>query len=211
LKNNDHVLEFYVRGNNSSAKFDVRFIDTDMGAADLPWRMGKTISDIPTDDAWHLVQIPLSQLEEKGAWEDGVYHPPDGGDHFNWRSVDRFEIIPEHQPLDGIEFYFDNIRVTGEEVIVSVSETGKTILAISVYPNPIKGHARIFFSLKEASAVEISLFNIRGEKVTTLFHEEALAGSRVVSWDRSDITGGLFFILMQSETGVQSVKIMVKE
>ena len=54
--------------------------------------MGKTITDIPADNEWHFVQIPLKALEEKGRGTEPGIHPPD---NFDWTSVDRFEIIPD--------------------------------------------------------------------------------------------------------------------
>jgi hypothetical protein len=176
--------------------------------------MGKTIANIPADNQWHFVQIRLKDLEEKGAW-DGAWYPPDG-DNFDWTSVDRFEIVPEHQSLEGVEFMFDQIRVTGEDVTVSVSE-GKTIgPLLSVYPNPVNNATRVNFRAQHSGPVEIAVYNPQGQKVSTLFREFATYGEHVISWDGTNtkgqvVAGGLYFIRMQAGSSSQSIKIIVAE
>ncbi len=104
-------LEFWVRGDTPGARFDVRFLDTKTGLADHPWRMGATIDETMAawDGQWHLIQIPLSTLTERGAWDDGWYNPQG---LFDWTAVDRFEIVAEHHDFVGIQFWFDNLRIT---------------------------------------------------------------------------------------------------
>ncbi|HET9487582.1 MAG TPA: cellulase family glycosylhydrolase, partial [Chryseosolibacter sp.] len=214
LRNNDHALEFYVRGNSPSAKFDVRLIDTNESPQDLPWRMGKTISGIPADNAWHFIRIPLSELEEKGAWEDGTYYIPQGS-HFDWRSVDRFEIVPEHQPLDGIEFSFDNIRVVGEEVVVSAWEEDAGVgSGLSVYPNPVAGNSRLEFTTEVTGPVTIGLFNLQGQKLRTLLEEKVSPGKHILTLDRSGTGGallpaGLYVLNIRAGSFSQSVKVVI--
>ncbi|MEX2234472.1 MAG: cellulase family glycosylhydrolase [Cyclobacteriaceae bacterium] len=214
LKAFDHTLEFYVRGNSSSTKFDVRFIDSKKNTSDRPWRMGKTLSDIPADNEWHFVQIPLKDLEEKGAW-DGAWYPP-VGNNFDWRSVDRFEIIPEHQSLEGVEFMFDQIRVTGEEITVSVAEENTNEPLLSVYPNPVNNTTSVNFSALRSGPVEMAVYNPQGQKVSTLFHEVATHGEHIVFWDGTDTEGkalaaGLYFIRMEAGSRSRTIKIMMAE
>lgn len=214
LKENDHTLEFQVRGNSSAAKFDVRFIDSKKNATDHPWRMGKTIQDIPFDNEWHFVQIPLKDLEEKGAW-DNAWFPPEGK-KFEWTSVDRFEIIPEHQSLDGIEFSFDDIRIEGEEVIVTGLEENLRQLNFSIYPNPLKENTRIEYTALMAGPVEIGVYNLQGQKVKRLLQEVVLPGHHVVKWDGTDdsgqnLPGDLYFVRMEAGEASGYIKVMVQE
>src|SRR6185295_18632881 len=140
LKSNGHKLEFWVKGNTPSASFDVRFVDTKASAADHPWRMGKTIDNSigHWDGTWHKVSLPLDQLEEKGSYDNGWF-PPQG--IFDWTAVDKLEIVAEQMALTGINFWFDDIRDTGDSIdyvppVMAVSREGGHPAAM-LYPNPM--------------------------------------------------------------------------
>lgn len=207
LKMNGHILEFFVRSTSSTAMFDVRFIDTKKDDPDRPWRMGKTVTDIPADNEWHPVQIPLTDLQEKGAW-DGAWYPSNGN-NFDWRSIDRFEIIPEHQSLEGIEFSFDQIRVTGEDVIVSTAEDRQGFPLLVVYPNPATTHMNIGFTVSIAGPVEIAVLNSQGGKAKVLFAGYVQPGPQSFSWDDAFLSKGLYIIRMKASDVMVSTKISI--
>lgn len=111
LRQGGSQLEFWVRGDTPGTRFEIRFLDTKSGAADRPWRMGTAVDETKAawDGQWHLVQIPLSALTERGAW-DGAWYNPQG--LFDWTAVDRFEIVAEYHDFFGVQFWFDALRVT---------------------------------------------------------------------------------------------------
>ncbi len=194
LATHDHVLEFWVKGNTPGVMFDVRFIDTKTGASDHPWRMGKTINNTFAlwDGEWHKISIPLKDMEEKGSW-DAEWFPPEG--KFDWTSVDRFEIVAEHQALTNIDFWFDDIRVSGEEVpyeppITNVGEELNPI-RFQVYPNPMKEQAAIQFFLSKEEHVSVDIYSVAGQKVETLTNGMLSAGEHILSWKGNNVNGSL--------------------
>jgi endoglucanase len=92
--------------------FDVRFLDNQEGG-ELPWRVRSTITgdQLPADGIWHTVSIPLSSMNEQGAWTaDGpTWHNPQG--LFDWSRVASFEITAEHGALTDKSVYLDNVRI----------------------------------------------------------------------------------------------------
>jgi len=61
------------------------------------------------------------------------------------------------------------------------------------YPNPFNPLTEISLSLPAAAVVRLEVFNIVGQKVTTL-HSGALdAGDHVFSWDARDMSSGVYF------------------
>lgn len=107
------LLRFWVRGDTPGARFDVRFIDTKTSdLQDHPWRMATTIDQKTAtwDGEWHSVQIPLRNFVDRGSWDDGAWFNPRGA--FDWSAVNRFEIVAEHHSFAGMQFWFDEIRVT---------------------------------------------------------------------------------------------------
>ena len=103
-------LEFSIKGSTANTAFEIRFEDTDAGAADHAWRIAKTIDQnlVTWNGQWQSIRIPLTDFVETGAFE-GTYFPPQGD--FDWSAVDVFKIVSEQQSLAGIDLHFDNIRI----------------------------------------------------------------------------------------------------
>ncbi len=57
------------------------------------------------------------------------------------------------------------------------------------YPNPFNPATEICYSLPSKSKVNLSIFNILGQKVTTLVNEDQVAGSHTVQWEGTDDGG----------------------
>jgi endoglucanase len=112
LVQNGSALELWVRGDTPSARIEVRFLDTKTSdPRDHPWRMGAAIDSktAPWDGQWHRVSIPLKSFVERGSWDNAWFNPVGA---FNWAAVDRFEIVSEYHDWVGMQFWFDDLRVT---------------------------------------------------------------------------------------------------
>ena len=72
------------------------------------------------------------------------------------------------------------------------SETAPAELQIQAqsYPNPFNPQTEIAYSLPEDSYVKITVYNVQGQKVTTLVDEHQSAGTKRVIWDGCDEGGG---------------------
>jgi len=65
-------------------------------------------------------------------------------------------------------------------------------------PNPFNPSTTLYFGLKENAQVELSIYNLRGQKVITLVNKELNAGNHSVVWEGKDATGnyvssGIYF------------------
>lgn len=66
------------------------------------------------------------------------------------------------------------------------------------FPNPFNPATQIIYSLPEAGHVEVSVHNIRGERVATLVNERQESGSHTVVWNAEKVGSGVYFIRMQA-------------
>ena len=64
----------------------------------------------------------------------------------------------------------------------------------SAYPNPFNPTTTIKFGLPTESHVEISIFDLRGQKVETLFNKYSQAGNYSIDWNASYVASGVYFI-----------------
>lgn len=66
-------------------------------------------------------------------------------------------------------------------------------------PNPFRNFCQISFSLYQPEKVEISLYNIRGQKVATVFDDMVETGSHTVQWDSEDLSSGVYFLRFKTK------------
>ena len=64
----------------------------------------------------------------------------------------------------------------------------------SAYPNPFNPVTTISFGLPVESHVEISIFNLRGQKIETLFSKFSQPGNYSINWDASHAASGVYFV-----------------
>lgn len=67
-------------------------------------------------------------------------------------------------------------------------------MKISAYPNPVNGGSRILFDLKRSGNVEVSLYDILGRKVKTVYSGFLQAGNNSFPWDGHGVASGCYFI-----------------
>jgi hypothetical protein len=82
------------------------------------------------------------------------------------------------------------------------------------YPNPFNPSTKIDYQLPMISDVDLSIYNLLGQKVATLINERQRAGSHQVEWDASRFSSGVYFYRIDvdsyGEAGeFQDVKKMV--
>ena len=73
------------------------------------------------------------------------------------------------------------------------------ILELNCYPNPFSNEATITVKIEEAKALEIGVFNLKGQKIRTLGIANAKTGENQITWDGMDSAGkaaprGLYII-----------------
>lgn len=211
LVSDGYALDFMVRGTSTTAKFDVRFIDSKTSdPADHPWRMRYTIDNNfgPWDRYWHHVHIPLSGFIEQGSWDNDNWFNPEG--KFDWKAVDRLEIVAEHDALTGKEFWFDNIHITNQDTalvrensiissIIPLSAGG--LNGVELFPNPMNDYVSIKFVSEKSTDVLLEIYNFSGKKIISFPQKALSAGNHFIIWKGTDASG------YQVPNGIYLVKV----
>ena len=217
LKNQNYALSFLVRGNTPGAKFDLRFTDTKTSASDHPWRMNFTMDETTAkwDGKWHKVYLPLSRFTEGGSWDNAWFNP---AGLFDWRAVDRFEIVAEQASLAGKNFWFDNIQVCNQDTaqvyetstFTDIEQIHADFLKFNIFPNPVYNQATISYSIADSEPVNISLLNLSGQTMETIVDAQQTAGDYNIRWTRAaGIKQGVYICRVAVSDKVSQFKIIV--
>ena len=217
LVRNGYAVDFWVRGDSPEARFDLRFVDTKTADPDdHPWRMRMPIDQkwVVWDGQWKHLQIPLKSFTEHGSWDNGWFNPKG---LFDWRAVDRFEIVAEYQNLKSIRFWFDNISVVdplAAAVIPPPFPPPRLSDLEQNYPNPFNPSTEIRYQLGKGGTVEVTVYDVAGRKVRTLVDLEQPPGAYAVTWDgRTDngsrTSAGMYFCRMKAPDIIRTVKMIL--
>ncbi|MCP4582015.1 MAG: T9SS type A sorting domain-containing protein [candidate division Zixibacteria bacterium] len=77
------------------------------------------------------------------------------------------------------------------------------------YPNPFNANTEINFSLDKTSTVDLSVYNMLGQKVATLVSGDLPADNHTVSWDASDVATGVYFYRLEVENNSETRKMIL--
>ena len=70
------------------------------------------------------------------------------------------------------------------------------------YPNPFNPSTTINYNLAKPGQVELSVFNLLGDKVATLVNETKQAGAHSFSFDASELAAGIYLYKLQTANNV---------
>lgn len=110
---------------------------------------------------------------------------------------------------DGYLFWRDTTSIiVGIEA--QVQNTPTEFSLSQNYPNPFNPKTVINYQLPVSSMVELSIYNILGQRVATLVNKKRPAGNYKVEWDASDFSSGVYFYRLKTDKGfVHTRKLVV--
>jgi endoglucanase len=196
LKDEDYVLDFYVKCNIPNSSFDLRFVDSKANAQDHPWRMGIKInnSKITFNGQWQNVRIPLKDMTEFGSWDNAWY---EAAGLFDWTKIDKLEIVAEDSNYVASKFWFDEIKVFNPN-ITSVTDAKSLPTDFKLeqnYPNPFNPETKIDYNISKAGNVSLKIYDILGREIATIVNEFKQPGNYSVRLSANDfqLSSGVYF------------------
>ncbi|MCK5051259.1 MAG: T9SS type A sorting domain-containing protein [Candidatus Cloacimonetes bacterium] len=96
-------------------------------------------------------------------------------------------------------------------VDVTQNQIPNTKYLLTNYPNPFNPTTTISFSIHEESEVELSIYNIKGQKIKSLLNDQLTAGEHSIVWNGEDFTGkkassGIYFYKLNVNGKTEAVK-----
>jgi hypothetical protein len=77
------------------------------------------------------------------------------------------------------------------------------------YPNPFNPMTTISYNIPVASDVNITVFNVLGQEVTTLVNEQKMPGTYQAYFNATNFTSGIYFYQMQAGSFTKTKKMML--
>lgn len=90
------------------------------------------------------------------------------------------------------------INVTPLSGITKAEETANSYKLEQNYPNPFNPVTKINYSIPKSSNVNISIYDILGQKVVSLVSEKQDAGKYSVDFDASELSSGIYYYKIEA-------------
>lgn len=115
------------------------------------------------------------------------------------------------------DFYQAESRSSGVYRLAKANQQPGAFVLEQNYPNPFTAGAAMTslrFQLPSRQFVEVAVYNVLGEKITTLHRAETAAGRHVLNWngrDRSNrpVAAGIYFYRLTSASSVLTKKLII--
>ena len=107
-----------------------------------------------------------------------------------------------------------NITAPSTEVRDEINQLPDLFTLNQNYPNPFNPSTTIRFSLNKKGNVDLTIYNLLGQKVKTLISATKMPGSHSVSWDGIDSFGknvstGVYFAVMRFDNKTLKKKVLM--
>ncbi|MDH4156463.1 MAG: T9SS type A sorting domain-containing protein [candidate division Zixibacteria bacterium] len=103
----------------------------------------------------------------------------------------------------------DGYQLSAGAKRMAAAHTASGYALSSNYPNPFNPITSIEYSLPTTANVKLEIFNVLGQKVTTLVDGEQNAGHYSVSWDASNASTGIYFYRLSSAGFTETRKMIL--
>lgn len=129
--------------------------------------------------------VELGEYEFNANFEDMVIISNFGGDNFNYMVADAVRWVGLNEELTSNETF--------------LSQTPKSFELLRVYPNPFNPSTQIEYSLEQAGAVRLEVFDLQGRLVESLVNTQQQSGTHRIQWLANSQSTGLYFVRIQFE------------
>jgi hypothetical protein len=159
----------------------------------------------------------------QGAVNGGIFLSKNNGDH--WSLVSDALTYPRPMPgtIQGLavddNYLYAGGRDTGvwrrllSEVVSDSRSTADhpplTFTLFQNYPNPFNPKTAISYQLPVSSHVDLSIYNLLGQKVATLVSERQSAGAYKVEWDAGKLSSGVYLCRLHAGSHIQTKKMIL--
>ncbi len=82
-------------------------------------------------------------------------------------------------------------------------------ISLSVYPSPASGAFTVDYTLPENGRISISLYDLSGRRVSTVFDGETAAGRQAFSVDAAALPPGVYLVYLDADAGTLTRRVVI--
>jgi hypothetical protein len=220
-KNNENIvgalnMDMIGYDSNSDNKFEIH---TKAGGS---LTLSDKLQEINTAYAFKLTPIvknPGTDRSDHAAfWEQGysaihfseAFFTGDGNPQYH-KSTDRINLfnLPYFYQLSRLSL--SAIATLAEPYDITGIEEAPERIKLQAYPNPARESVTIHYELKEATALQIRLYNPLNEATEVVINDTESAGMHQHIIDTNGLASGVYFIVMTTPSQVSTSKIVIEK
>jgi hypothetical protein len=95
-------------------------------------------------------------------------------------------------------------EVSEQEAIIPES-----VELLQNYPNPFNASTTIKYYLPSSSEISLSIYNLLGQRIETLFEGVQNPGDHTITWDASDFPSGIYFARAETADRTENIKMVL--
>ena len=100
--------------------------------------------------------------------------------------------------------------ITDVQTSIGVQEKNPAVFKLHPnYPNPFNPTTTINYEVPNSTNMDLSVYNLLGQKVVTLVSGTQSAGYHSIQWDASNVSAGAYFIKFQADDFLQIKKAIL--
>jgi beta-glucanase (GH16 family) len=174
-------------------------------------------------DAYAVAPRNITALVGKNSAPWTVYHPDQIFSLTTSKQSFTFSFVlndpSDHHSRFGFDIggsstdvFFDNIRITSENIPTSISSTQSILKSFKLfqnYPNPFNPNTSIKYSIFAQSYALLKIFNVLGKEISTLVNKDKPAGIYQVNFDASNLPSGVYFYKLSAGNFVETKKMIL--
>ncbi|MDP2207278.1 MAG: T9SS type A sorting domain-containing protein [Bacteroidota bacterium] len=118
--------------------------------------------------------------------------------YFRLKQIDVDSSIHYTAPIQAV------ISSIGEEAAIPVE-----FALYQNYPNPFNPSTTFRYDLPNTAYITLSVYNVLGQKIETLYNGERKAGTYKTTWNASRLPSGIYFVRIQAASYVATKKVVL--
>ncbi|MBU0489607.1 MAG: PKD domain-containing protein [Bacteroidetes bacterium] len=94
--------------------------------------------------------------------------------------------------------------------IMSVFNSNKDALGMTIYPNPVNHFAAIAYYLPVETNARLVISDICGKQAELIVDKQHQAGSHTIIWENKSLSKGIYLLTLETESGTKTLRLVIQ-